>query len=408
MDPDSRVVLHDLRIHREDGDVLAGRLETGVFVALPELGAEIIAMLGDGMAVGAVGDRLRQEHGADVDVDGFVGDLLGLGFVKAVDGHLTAAGDDGGLPRTEWNWLSPSAAAAVFSRPVKALWLAALGAAVVALVLRPSLFPRPGDLYWTPSSTVVLLTTTAFAIATSLVHESAHLAAARSCGIAAGISLSTRLGDLVIQTRATALWSVPRHQRYRFYLAGMACDLALLSALILTQAALNPGSPVGHFLAAASVLILLRLAWQAGLYTRTDLYLVVMDAVRCRNLFDDAAAYARFWIATRVPPLRAREPAPGNPLDAIPDHERPWIKAYALVMVAGSALAVALGVAYGVPWLTHLVRSTSSEIASGAAHERWAMLADGGGTLLIEGSLLALFAVTFVRGRKGRPAPAAQ
>jgi putative peptide zinc metalloprotease protein len=400
MDPETRLVLHDLGLHREDSEILAGRKETGVFVALPELGAEIIAMLSAGMPVGAISDQLREEHGAEVDLDEFIGDLLAVGFVKTIDGHLAGA-DDAQQPGAGWNWLSPSAAAVVFSRPAVAVWLAAAIAAAAALVIRPSLLPRPGDLYWTSSSSVVIVTTAAFAVLTSLVHESAHLAAARSYGIAASLSLSTRLDDLVIQTRATALWNVSRRQRYRFYLAGMACDLVMLSAVILARAALSPVTPASRFLGAASVLLVLRLAWQAGLYTRTDLYLVVMDALRCRNLFDDAVAYTRFLMRRSRP---GQDPV--NPLDSIPERERRWIRAYAFVMVAGSVLVVGLGLLVGVPWFAHLLRSAGAEIAAGTTYGHWATAADGAVTLLVEALFLALFAVTFIseRARRGRPA----
>lgn len=405
MDPESRLVLHDLRLHREDGDVLAGRPDTGIFVALPELGAEIIAMLGEGMAIGAIGDRLIAEQGAEVDLDDFVSDLLACGFVKAIDGHRVEE-DDGQRPGAGWNWLSPSAASVVFSRPAKALWLAGAAAAAWSLAIRPSLFPRPGELYWTSSSSVVLATTAALGVVSALLHESAHLAAARSYGVAARLSLSTRLDDLVMQTRATALWSVDRRHRYRFYLAGMGCDLVMLSAVILARAVLNPAAPASRLLAAASVLLVLQLAWQAGLYTRTDLYLVVMDALRCRNLFDDAGAYTRYLIS-RSHPLTLirggrRGPEPDNPLDAVPEHERRWIRRYAFVMVAGTILVVGLGVLVGVPLLARLLRAAGTEIASGAAHGHWATVTDGAVTLLVEGSFLLLFAVTFLREKTRR------
>jgi len=403
MDPESQVVLHPLTLHREDGEVLVGRPDTDVFVALPELGAEIITMLGSGLPIGAIGDRLRAAHGADVDLDEFLGELLAVGFVKAVDGHDVAA-DGGRLAGTEWNLFSPSAASIIFSRPAKALLLAIVAAASVILLTHPSLLPRPGDLYWTSSSSVVIVTTTAFGIVTALMHESAHVAAARSYGITARLSLSTRLADLVVQTRATGLWSVPRRQRYRFYLAGMNCELALLSAVILARASLASATPGSRFLGAASVLLVLRLAWQAGLYTRTDLYLVVMDALRCRNLFNDTVAYLRFRIRTAARLIRGRPgPALANPLDAIPRREHRWIKAYAFVMVTGSILAVGLTVLYGVPFIARLIPSTGHEIVSGSAHGHWAMVADGAITILVEGSFLALFFVTFIREKIRTP-----
>lgn len=405
MDRESRLVLHELRLHCEDGDFLAGRPDTGVFVALPELGAEIIALLDDGTPIGAISDRLRAEQGAEVDLDEFISDLLACGFVKAIDGHRVE-GDDVQRPGARWDWLAPSVASAVFSPPAKALWLATAAAAAVSLVLRPSSLPRPGELYWTSSSSIVLVTTAALALITALLHESAHLAAARSYGVAVSLSLGTRLNDLVIQTRATALWSVDRRHRYRFYLAGMGCDLVLLSAVILVRAALSPATPVSRLLAAASVLLVLRLAWQAGLYTRTDLYLVVMDALRCRNLFDDAVAYTRYLIG-RSRPLtlvrgRRRGPALDNPLDAIPAHERRWIKRYSFVMVAGSILVVGVSVFVGVPLLVRLLRAAGTEVTSGAAHGHWATAADGVVTLLVEAFFLLLFAVTFLREKTRR------
>jgi putative peptide zinc metalloprotease protein len=402
VDPDSRVVMHDLTFRHEDGEVLVGRPETGVFVAIPEIGAEILTMLGNGMPIGMVGDQLKLAHGADVDLDEFLDELLAVGFVKAVDGHDTA--DDGVQQPAgrEWNWLAP-AAAVIFSWPANALWLAIVAAAPVILIIRPSVLPRPGELYWTSSSSVVVVSTTAFAVVAVLSHEAAHLAAARSYGITARLSLSTRLGDLVMQTRATGLWNVPRRQRYRFYLAGMKWDLFLLGAVILARASLAPAASVSRFLGAASALLVLQLAWQAGLYTRTDLYLVVMDMMRCRNLFGDTVAYLRFRAGTAVRLIRGRpRTARTNPLDAIPRREHAWIKVYAFLMVPGSIAAVGLAVLFGVPFIVHLIRSTGHEIISGSVHGRWAMAADGAITIIFEGSFMALFIVTFIR-EKTRP-----
>ncbi|MEV0625812.1 hypothetical protein [Nonomuraea wenchangensis] len=57
------------------------------FVAVPEEGLPAIRLLQQGMGIEQVRARLREETGADLDVDDFVADLSDAGLVAKVEGR---------------------------------------------------------------------------------------------------------------------------------------------------------------------------------------------------------------------------------------------------------------------------------------------------------------------------------
>ena len=83
----TQVTLYPLMIQAEDNGYIVGRIETGEFVALPEVGVQVINFFQRGCSVEEVRRRLQAEYGVEVDIDGFVASLVDLGFVKELDGH---------------------------------------------------------------------------------------------------------------------------------------------------------------------------------------------------------------------------------------------------------------------------------------------------------------------------------
>ncbi|MFF2464129.1 hypothetical protein [Streptomyces mirabilis] len=88
--------MNHVRLHaldsRPDGDEwIVGRLATGRFVALPEVGKQALDLLGQGLSTTEVEERLRETTGDDIDVPDFVEALVDLGFVAEVDGREVAS-----------------------------------------------------------------------------------------------------------------------------------------------------------------------------------------------------------------------------------------------------------------------------------------------------------------------------
>ncbi|WP_328709548.1 PqqD family protein [Microbispora hainanensis] len=100
----SRVVLRELGVRPDRGEWIVGRVSTGDFVALPEVGMRVLRLLGDGLPVEDIQTRLRQETGAKLDIDSFVRHLADAGLVAAIDGRPVPAPDP---PRPTFPWLRP-------------------------------------------------------------------------------------------------------------------------------------------------------------------------------------------------------------------------------------------------------------------------------------------------------------
>jgi putative peptide zinc metalloprotease protein len=389
---DSRVEFFDLRTRPEDdGSVVVGRADIGDFVALPELGATIIRELSGGARIGDVEQALLKQ-GVEMDVAGFVAQLSGLGFVRAGDGIPDPAAPParpGTLPRLRARhvrWL--------FTRPAYAAYLLTLAAAVTALVLQPRVRPHYGDIFFSGSTSAVLAGTTGLFLVIVALHEFAHLASARASGVPARISFGTRLYSLVAQTDVSGMWAAARAERLRTYLAGMGLDLVLASVLILARAA-DPGQAwPGRVMAAAVVMLIVGVAGQFQLFMRTDMYFVAADLLRARNLFEDSAVQLVHLLRVAV------RRAPGtHPLAGLPRREHRVVKAYGLVMVAGTAAALAVFAVYLLPALVVLLDRGAHRLADGISSGNVPVAADGGVTLVVEGGTELVVVLLMLRSR---------
>src|SRR5262249_43940437 len=149
--------------------------------------------------------------------------------------------------------------------------------------------------------------------------------------------LGTRLNNLALQTDVSAAWAVPRRQRYRIYLAGMAWDTAAVGTAVLVRAYGGPGPTLDRLLAAYVLVTVVSLAFQAQVWMRTDLSFVLMDLLGCGALFHDGLRYARYLVGRAV---RRRSAGP-DPVRDLPHREARAVRLYAPLLVAGSALALA-------------------------------------------------------------------
>jgi hypothetical protein len=393
--PATVVALHPLVIRPSEDEPdtwVVGRPVGGEFVELPPVGVDAIRLLGTGLPVGAVEDQLADGEERP-DVAELVTAFVDLGFVSTVDGSVVAAAG----PVTHLPRLTRRHVGWLFGWPARLAWAGLALAATVAVVRDPGLLPGYRDFFWAPTVGLsVLLNTVAFA-ASAIVHELLHLAAARSLGVPARIGFSTRLTNLVLQTDVSAAWAVPRRQRYRIYLAGMAWDAAtIFTALLLVAWADLPGS-LDAFLTAFVLVVLLSMTVQVQVYMRTDLYFVLQDLLRCGDLFHDGLAYARWRGGRTVRRLLGRPDERPDPSADLPARERRAVRIYTPLLVLGATIALAVYAGYGIPIL---VETTVLAVTAVFAGDSLPAAIDGVLVLLVEGGLQVLFLVTFYRNRR--------
>lgn len=77
----------------------------------------------------------------------------------------------------------------------------------------------------------------------------------------------------------------------------MASDLFLIATMLLAVAYLPVPGFADALLRAFILTALLSLPLQAQIYMRTDLYFVLRDLLRCKDLFGDGLRYVRYLLA---------------------------------------------------------------------------------------------------------------
>lgn len=323
-----------------------GSLDSGEAVDLPAIGVSVLRRLAAGATFDQAGGFAERRHGEAPDVEDFVGDLIGLGFVTHVDGvpagPVFGVGEAAGstLP-----WLKPRHVQWLF-RPTAVICVLLFAVAGPAVALARHRLHLTYEVFFATGYPGVTLAWSLFVFAVSAVlHECAHLAAARSAGIPARISLSTRLIYLTPQTSAPLLWLVDLRLRLRFYAAGMVTDLVLASGTALTAAFVAPQGIAGRLAASATLAIGVGVVLQFAFCLRTDVYLMVQSLLGCRNLYADARAYARYLYRR----ARGGGAEAGDPTEQLPVRERRRVRVYAFFMAVGVAVLLATSAFYGLP-----------------------------------------------------------
>jgi putative peptide zinc metalloprotease protein len=353
----SRVRLRRLSERRDGEGWVIGRIETGDFISVPAVAHRVITLLSQGNTVDAASARLHAETGIAFAVADFVVALDELGFVAAIDDCVRT---DIARPRPSLPWLQPGHVRWLL-HPLTPLPVVGFAAAtVVILVSHPALAPSYRVLVWSRHAGLVLAINAAIAWTIILVHESAHLAAARAAGAPARITISTRLQFLAAQTDVSGVWAAPRRVRMTVYLAGMGIDVCGTGACLLILALADPHGIVRNLLAVIAAQALLALPLQFMVFMRTDVYFVLQDLTGCPNLYADGAAHLRYVAAKLTRLVRHGVGPEHDPSSAYPPEQRRAVRAYTVVLLAGTAACLGVEFAVSLPALiTFIVRAVS-------------------------------------------------
>jgi putative peptide zinc metalloprotease protein len=368
--PESRIRLHDLAVRQDGSGWIVGRVATGEFVGLPPEAMTFLGVLRGGGTVGAAKRQTDLLHGEDTDALGFVGDLIDLGFVAAVDGEVMA-GEEPRAPSLRW--LRPRHVSWLFRAPVELALAAFICAGVVVAAVSGSL-PGYTAFFALPEPGLSIALVVVIAIALTALHEFCHLAAARAADVHGWFGWSTRLWYLVAQTSVPGLWMASRSVRLRVFLAGMTSDLVIFSACSMGMRFTASAGTAHHVLALTCLITLLSVLDQFLFFMRTDVYLVIQELTGCKNLFGDATDYLRYLAGRRL--RRAGAAARPDPLPGLPAAERRPVRVYAAVVVAGCAVMVAVSACYVVPIDISIYLRAARELAGGLSSSRIALAAD--------------------------------
>jgi hypothetical protein len=333
----SRLRLRPLTVVADsDGEFLVGDPQTGVYVALPEIGVTVIEQIRAGATLGEAGTLTSAQVGEEVDAIDFGNTLVELGFVAEVDGTVIASA--AGPPPRRWiAGLRPELARPLFSRFAWSCYAALLIGCIVVMAVLPDYLPRGDDLYFVSSPVVSLGLLVAWGMLSGAGHEAAHWLAARAEGVPARFSIGRRLYFVVFETNLSQLWGLPRAKRFGPLLAGLAYDTVVLSVLLAAQ--LISSRPVVDRTAAALVAVEVSgMLFQCLVFLRTDLYGVLVMLFGCRDLWRVNALELRRMFG-RLDERQAAELAGAHPRDLRVANWFRWLSVFGIAAVAGYLVA---------------------------------------------------------------------
>jgi putative peptide zinc metalloprotease protein len=343
-------------VRQPDGEeIVIGRPDTATYLALPVDAVEMLDFLADGRTVGETQELYRAKYGEIPDMVDLLEYLEQKGFVRPVIHGAQAMAAISAVPisvpkavRYHLANFPERLAQQIFSRPVLMVGglVILLGAAAVAA--EPWIIPGWNALFFSENMTLMRLGLMVLEFVTVMLHELAHLVAARSVGVSARFGVSTRMWVPVAETDMTGVWAVPRHKRYLPFLAGPMLDLVCASLLVLCFYADGHGwisLPYVVFRLGQAILFsyLLRLLWQCYFFVRTDFYYVIANLFNCKNLIVDTVGHLRNSLSqlfSRIKPIDQSK---------IPTAEMKVIRWFSLVWVAGRMAALVVLVTVTVP-----------------------------------------------------------
>jgi len=360
----------------EGNEVVIGRPEIGVFLALPAEAVEILDDLAAGRSVGAAQVSFERAHHETPDVADLLTFLESKGFVRKRGDETAqslgpAASPKGSSPtdvRYHFTSIPETVARRVFGHTSTSLYLLIIAAAAMLLARDPTLIPDGRSLYFSEHRTAKVLILFVFSLLSIFVHEFCHLLAARAAGVKSRIGIGNRLWILVAETDLTGLWAVPRKQRYLPILAGPISDGVFASLIVFLLYARSHGhlhlsSGTLEILRACLLLYLVRLLWQFFFFVRTDVYYLVALFFGCKNLMKDTQRFIQNRLAYLFRDRSMEDQS------HIPLAEMRVVKAYSILWLLGRGLAFASLFAFTLPAFSRYLRDLFVALAHGSGSD---------------------------------------
>jgi putative peptide zinc metalloprotease protein len=392
LQPGAMVRVHPFTRQQDAEEIVIGIPERGVFLALPAEAVEILDLLSSGRTVEEARGDYVAKYAENPDIEALLDYLEEKGFVARTDREDAGPAGESPAPKTQIRYhfagFPVGLARAIFSGPSLLASAAVVALAAALVIVDPSLLPGHQALFRETHITAMLLLIFSMGLATTFLHEMAHLVAARAKGISCRLGVGHRLWVLVAETDMTGVWSLPKAQRYLPLLAGALLDLVSASLLVVVLFAgsrswISMGGTARQFVSAGLFIYLLRIAWQCCFFVRTDFYYVYATAFDCKNLMKDVEDFLRgklgSWLGR----------APRVHQEHIPGREMRAIRAYSVFWLAGRLLAFSLLLTVTLPLCLQYIRTFWSHLA-GIGTARPAVTTDS----LVISTIAFLFTMT--------------
>ena len=368
MDQNARVQFFPLLKRQEGEEYMVGRPEINAFIFLPAEGVALIELLEQGKTLAEAAQAFHERFGETPDVVEFVETLAAEQFVQSSStGDLpqaTAATVQATPAAGHFSGIPQQMAAKFFVRPLLWLYGVYIAGAVALVILQPQYVPRSIDQLWHPLVMVSSLGMIAGSFSFAFMHEFFHLLATRAKGVPARLGISRRMLTLVAVTDISGLYAVEPKERFLPYMAGMLWDALAGSTFIYVLALSDAGifslAGVGYALCKAGVILCtMRLVWQVQVHLKSDVYFVVANWLRTRNLQADSIGYLRnLWD-------RMRGRIPQYDLSAIPSRERMLVQRYAILLVGLLGFYWVSFVYLQLPFLLKTVPAAARHVLAG-------------------------------------------
>ncbi|HEY0557598.1 MAG TPA: hypothetical protein VGG20_25310 [Thermoanaerobaculia bacterium] len=339
-------------------EVVIGRPDHGVFLAVPGSAVDLLVELAGGRTCGEARALYLAKHGDDPDLEDFLCALEDKGFVRPLRASTEGAGARasgpaaaGAAPKAHLKNFPPGLARFLFGPAMLTVYAAIIAFGILRAARCSVCLPPPDVFVFNRHMTSLSLLLLALALLSTLIHELAHLVAARAEGVSARLSFGHRLWIVVAETDLSGLWAVPKRRRYLPILAGSLVDAVSAAGLVLAlDFAVRrglAGTTAFRFVQAVLMVYLLRILWQAFLFVRTDFYFVLTMLFECKDLMRDTERF----LSNRLHRLLGW----GRTVDQsnIPRREMRVVRAFSVLWIAGRLTAVAILLRIQLPtgWL---------------------------------------------------------
>ena len=287
---------HLFRGQEEDGLVVVGRQDIGSYVRLPFGALEIIDLLNSGKTFRTVKKILEAKYNEEVEIRDFVNDMIENEMVKSIDGFEIPTKSQ--LQKDLFKSITQKHVKWLFSKYAWIIYGVLAVMSLLIFVVNPHYIPNPRDFFFHPWLSIAVIVWFLFGWVLVAYHEMGHLFAARAVGTEGYFSMSNQLIFVVARTNLGNIWTVPRKKRYEVYLAGMAWDTVALFVclvmLLLSDYHIFKMSVLWYkFVKSLVFTNVWGIIWQFRFNMKTDIYYVVTNYFKCRNLLQDAQAHIK-------------------------------------------------------------------------------------------------------------------
>ncbi|ESU32030.1 hypothetical protein G3A_12910 [Bacillus sp. 17376] len=334
----SEISLLPLKVRKDKHHYIVEDEATGDFYEMPEVCITAIELLNEAIPLMEIEKSLNDWYpNEDIDVMGFINQLLELELVKEIDG-IPIQRSYVNHSNSTFTRIPKSLGHYFFNSISSKLYFLLLIASTGLILFNPDLFPRYSDIFVFDLMFQNVLALLVISFVLVILHEFGHVLAVRSEGLPAKIEVGNRLFFVVLETDMSQVWKLPAEKRNKLFLGGMYFDIVVLFLALASQISVTENSLTMGILKLVVLNTFIRLIFQAAVFMKTDLYYVIENQTGCYNLMENGRNFLAKWL----PFLRVPE------TETFAGEEK-FVRTYASFYLSGILLTLIITAYYYIP-----------------------------------------------------------